>query len=106
MRARRGTMTTVAVAALAAAAGAQAFFTVDFTGHVSRQPDSFVGFNVEKLETGGKAVTAFTVERIAYTCDDGSVGTSTPMQFKKAFRIRNREFDGTARTLSDNLDPT
>lgn len=109
MKARATRTLGVSLAAAAAFAvlsmPASAFFELDFSGHVRQDPDSFVGFNVKRTETGKRKVFFFTTRGIVYSCDDTSTGRTEFLTLEGSMRVRHRRFAGKVHVFTPAGDP-
>ncbi|MGH2967115.1 MAG: hypothetical protein ACRDMH_17290 [Solirubrobacterales bacterium] len=106
-RSRRavGVCLAVALALAVLPMPASAFFELDFSGHVRQDPDSFVGFNVKRTETGKRKVTFFTTRGIVYSCDDTSTGRTEFLTLEGSMRVKHRRFEGKVRVFTPQGDP-
>src|SRR5262249_42936641 len=84
---------------------AGAFFELDFSGHVRQDPDSFVGFNLKRTETGKRRISFFTTRGVVYSCDDTSTGRTEFLTLEGSIRVKHRRFDGKAHVITPAGDP-
>ncbi len=77
----------------------------DYVGQAKGEPDTYVGFFLERSAAGKKRVESFTVTGIPDDCRDAPSGITAGWSFEPGMRVRSRRFEGKGDWVGLPLDP-
>ncbi len=95
----------VLLAAAIAAPPAGALFTLDYNGNIKGDPDSYVGFNLNRTSAGKRKVSFFTTRGIQFACEGGSTGQTEFLTLDGSLRVKHRKFKGAVHVFTPLGDP-
>jgi hypothetical protein len=85
---------------------ALSFFARSWNGNIKGEPTiSFVGYDIHKTATGKRKVDNFIVDRLQFSCANGSSGRTSAWETDERFRVDHGQFSGRVQVTQAELDP-